>query len=246
MSVSLEVIGCGDAFASGGRFHTSFFVRHPGRPFLIDCGASTPTALQQRRIQAADVTLIAVSHLHGDHFGGLPFLLMDAAYNRPRTEPLSIVGPAGIEARVLAALDVLYPGTRRAVSKVPVRFCELEPRKTFDADGVQITAIPVDHSSKTACFALRVAVDGKVIAYSGDTEWTPALVEASAGADLFVCECTGWDTPLYSHISHAELCAHAEELHGVRMVLVHLGPEMLAHCAESRWPCAEDGMVIQL
>jgi len=87
---------------------------------------------------------------------------------------------------------------------------------------------------------------GKVIAYSGDTQWTPELVEACRGADLFVCECTGFDEPINSHLSHADLCAHASELGDVRLVLTHLGPDMLAHRSRSRWPCAHDGLIVDV
>jgi ribonuclease BN (tRNA processing enzyme) len=246
-AVTLEFIGCGDAFASGGRFHTCFLVRGSGRPFLIDCGASAPVALQRRGVNPSGICLVIVSHLHGDHVGGLPFLLMDAAYNRRRAEPLVVAGPRGIEASVLAALDALYPGTRDTVStRVPVRFVELESRRELPLDGVLVTAMGVEHSDKTPCLGIRVALDRKVIAYSGDTAWTPALVELSRGADVFVCECTGFDQPLYSHLSHVELTTHASEFDGVRIVLTHLGPHMLAHAAEARWPCAEDGMVIEV
>jgi ribonuclease BN (tRNA processing enzyme) len=245
--VTLEFIGCGDAFASGGRFQTCFLVRGTGGPFLIDCGASAPVALQRRGVDVSDIGLVIVSHLHGDHAGGLPFLLLDAAYNRPRTEPLVLAGPPGIEARVLDTLEALYPGTREAVSaRVPVRFVELESRREMTFGSVLVTAVDVEHSPKTPCLGIRVELDRKVIAYSGDTQWTPALIELSRGADLFVCECTGFDEPLYSHLSYAELSAHASELEAVRMVLTHLGPGMLAHAAEARWPCADDGLVIEV
>jgi ribonuclease BN (tRNA processing enzyme) len=246
-AVTLDFIGCGDAFASGGRFQTCFLVRGTGRPCLIDCGASAPVALQQRGVDPAGIGLVLVSHLHGDHAGGLPFLLLDAAYNRARAAPLVVAGPPGVEACVLGMLDMLYPGTREAVhARVPVRFLELEPQRATDVDDVRVTAYEVRHSPKTPCLGLRLEVDGKVIAYSGDTQWTPALVELARGADLFVCECTAFDEPLYSHLSHAELSAHASELGGVRMVLTHLGPDMLRHRGETRWPCAEDGLVIEV
>jgi len=245
--LTLEFIGCGDAFSSGGRVQTCFLVRGAGAPFLIDCGASAPLALQRREIDLSAIGVVLVSHLHGDHFGGLPFLLLDAAYNRPRSTPLVMAGPPGIEARVLGTLDLLYPGTRESVAaRVPTRFLELDPLHPTALDGVAVTAFEVEHSSKTTCFALRVSAGAKVITYSGDTQWTPALVEAARGADLFVCECAGFDAPLYSHLSHAELSAHASDFHGVRMLLTHLGPEMLARRSETRWPCAEDGMVLAI
>jgi ribonuclease BN (tRNA processing enzyme) len=245
--VTLEFIGCGDAFASGGRFHTCLLARGSGPPFLIDCGASAPVALQRRGVDPSAICLVIVSHLHGDHVGGLPFLLLDAAYNRPRSEPLVVAGPPGIEAGVLDALDVLYPGTRDAVSaRVPVRFVELENSRELAIGGVRVTALGVEHSRETPCLGIRVELDRKVIAYSGDTQWTPALVDLARGADLFVCECTGFQEPVPAHLSHAELAAHASEFGGVRMVLTHLGPHMLAHAADAQWPCADDGLVIEV
>lgn len=245
--LTLEFIGCGDAFASGGRFQTCFLVRGGDRPVLIDCGASAPVALQQRGVDITGIGLVVVSHLHGDHFGGLPFLLLDAAYNRPRTSPLAVAGPPGIEGHVLDMLDMLYPGTRESVrARVPVHFVELEPGRSTTQEDVRLTAFGVQHSSMTTCLAVQVEIRETVIAYSGDTQWASALVELARAADLFICECTGFAEPVYSHLSYAELCEHASEFDGVRMVLTHLGPDMLAHRAETRWPCAEDGMVIDV
>ena len=246
-AVTLEFIGCGDAFASGGRFQTCFLVRTAGRAFLIDCGASAPVALQQGGVDPAGIGLVVVSHLHGDHVGGVPFLLLDAAYNRPRALPLVVAGPPGVESCVMQTLEILYPGTRESVSgRVPVRFVELDPQQAIAIDDVLVSAFEVEHSSKTACLAVRVEVEGKIVAYSGDTQWTPALIELSRGVDVFICECTGFESPVYSHVSHADLCEHAGELDGVRMVLTHLGPEMLAHQEEARWPCAHDGLIIEI
>jgi ribonuclease BN (tRNA processing enzyme) len=245
--VTLEFLGCGDAFSSGGRFHTCFLVRGAARPVLIDCGASAATALEKARVNPAEIGVVIVSHLHGDHFGGLPFLLLDGAYNRPRTAPLVVAGPPGIEACVYEAVDLMYPGTREAVAaQVPARFVELEHGRGVRLDDVEVTAFQVVHSRSTTCFGLRVSIGGKVFAYSGDAQWSQALVDVSRGADLFVCECTGFDQPLYSHMSHTELCEHAAELGGVRLMLTHLGRDVLDHLDELRWPFAEDGLVVEL
>ena len=111
--LTLEFIGCGDAFASGGRFQTCFLVRGGDRPVLIDCGASAPVALQQRGVDITGIGLVVVSHLHGDHFGGLPFLLLDAAYNRPRTSPLVVAGPPGIRGACARHARHAVPGHAR-------------------------------------------------------------------------------------------------------------------------------------
>ena len=76
----LTIVGSGDAFGSGGRFNTCFHLAAVGRNFLIDCGASTHVALRVRDIDPNTVDAIVLSHLHGDHFGGIPFILIDAQY----------------------------------------------------------------------------------------------------------------------------------------------------------------------
>lgn len=244
---SVEFIGSGDAFGSGGRFHACVLVHWAGAPFLLDCGASSPTRLQQRNLHLPDVGLVVVTHLHGDHFGGIPFLLLDATYNRHRTTPLVVAGPPGIAARVLEALEVLYPGTRSATeASVPMEFVEFDPGVAQAVGGVQVTALPVQHSSRQPCFGVRVEVDGRVIACSGDTEWTPSIVELARGADLFVCECVAFEREVPSHLSHAVLRAHAAELAAREIVLTHLGEEMIARQAESQWRCAYDGLRIEL
>jgi ribonuclease BN (tRNA processing enzyme) len=245
-TVVVEFLGCGDAFGSGGRFHSCLMLEAGGPPVLVDCGASAVTALQQRRIDPRQIGAIVLTHLHGDHFGGLPFLLLDWAYNRPRTTPLVIAGPAGTEARLLEALDVLFSGSRGIVPRVPVRFVEWAPHQPADLEGLQVVPFPVRHSKSTPCFALRLTIRGRTVACSGDTEWTDELIEASRDADLFVCECFSRETPVASHLSLATLRANADRLLARRIVLTHLGPEMLGEPLVAEWECARDGLVITL
>src|SRR5262249_25421549 len=80
LDMRVTVIGCGDAFGSGGRFNTCFMLETVKATLLVDCGASTPVALNARGIEHRNIDGIVLSHLHGDHFGGLPFLLLDAQF----------------------------------------------------------------------------------------------------------------------------------------------------------------------
>jgi ribonuclease BN (tRNA processing enzyme) len=245
MPYTVEFIGSGDAFGSGGRCHTCLLVRGGREGVLIDCGAAAPVALQQRGVALTDIGLVLLSHLHGDHFGGVPLLLLDAVFNRPRRMPLVIAGPRGCETRVMAALDVLFPGTTDAVAaRAVARFADLEPFAAATFGDVTVTAVPVRHSRSIECFALRLELSGRVLTYSGDTEWTPALVEASRDADLFICECSTFERPVPGHLSHSVLEAHAGELTAARIVLTHAGPEMLDRRDGGRWPVADDGLVL--
>src|SRR5918996_5153246 len=97
----LTIIGCGDAFGAGGSFQTSFHVRADASTFLIDCGASTLIGMRRLGLEPNDIDTVFVTHLHGDHVGGLPWLLVDGIYASKRTRPLQVTGPRGIETRFL-------------------------------------------------------------------------------------------------------------------------------------------------
>ena len=97
--MQVQFVGCGDAFGSGGRQNTCFHVTGNSVNCLIDCGASALPALKRYGITRNDIDLILITHFHGDHFAGLPFLLLDAQFSR-RSRPLVIAGPEGIETRL--------------------------------------------------------------------------------------------------------------------------------------------------
>src|SRR5437762_2999841 len=107
--VAVRFLGCGDTFGSGGRFQTCFYVQSEEARFLIDCGASSLIAMRRFGVDPLAVETILITHLHGDHFGGLPFFLLDAQLVSRRTEPLVIAGPPGLEARTRAAMEALFP-----------------------------------------------------------------------------------------------------------------------------------------
>src|SRR5215471_3420185 len=105
----LTILGSGDAFGSGGRFNTCFFLETAKGNVIVDFGASSLIALKARHIDPNRIDGILLSHLHGDHFGGLPFLLLDAQFLSRRTQPLLIAGPPGTRARLDALLEVFFP-----------------------------------------------------------------------------------------------------------------------------------------
>src|SRR6476619_5574147 len=109
MTMRLTIVGSGDAFGSGGRFNTCFWLETAKATLLIDCGASSLVALKAHGLDHRRVDGIILSHLHGDHFGGLPLLLLDGQLLNRRARPLLIAGPPGTRARLDAALDVFFP-----------------------------------------------------------------------------------------------------------------------------------------
>src|SRR5256714_9996257 len=100
MAVSVRFVGSGDSFGSGGRFQTCIVVDGPGSRFAIDFGTSSLIALAQQGIEHNSLDAIVLTHLHGDHCGGVPFPLIDAMLAPPRTPPLTIAGPPDLRRRM--------------------------------------------------------------------------------------------------------------------------------------------------
>jgi ribonuclease BN (tRNA processing enzyme) len=216
---------------------------------LLDCGASSLVALNQQRQDPNQIGLVLVSHLHSDHFGGLPFLILDGKFTH-RTRPLHIAGPAGVGQRVQAAMEVLFPGSTRVHRRYRVYFHELTDRRPlrFDLEPTELVVIPFEvvHASGAPALALRVAWQCHTIAYTGDTEWTEALVELARGADLLIAEGYTDQRKIRFHLDLATLQQHAGRLGARRIVLTHMSPELLARADEVGWETARDGMTLEL
>jgi ribonuclease BN (tRNA processing enzyme) len=244
--MTVRLLGCGDAFGSGGRFQTCIHVQGKSGQWLIDCGASSLIAMKRFGIDPSALESVLISHLHGDHFGGLPFLLLDAQFVARRTRPLVIAGPPGLAARLEAALEVLFPGSSATAWRFELQVIELPADETAMIGLLAVTPSTVVHASGAPAYALRLACDGKTLAYSGDTEWTEALREAARDADVFICEAYTYNRKFPYHLDYQTLLAHREELGCHRLVLTHLGDDMLARLTDLTVEVARDGMVITI
>ena len=244
--VKLRVMGCGDAFGSGGRFNTCFVVDDAHGRFAIDFGATSLLALNTRGVDPASLDLIVVSHLHGDHFGGLPFLLLHREFMAVDKAPLTIAGPPGLGNRLRALFDCLYPGLWKDPWSFPLDIVEVEPGTARDlGERRLLTEAVKHHAGPEPCTAIRIATSSRTIVYSGDTGWTEALVRLAEGSDLFICECNDLhDQPYEGHLSYQMLSAELGRFASKRLVLTHLGPAMLAAAGGLEVECAADGMEI--
>jgi ribonuclease BN (tRNA processing enzyme) len=244
--MEIRFLGSGDAFGSGGRYHTCFLVTAAETRFLIDCGASSLIALKRYGVDPNSIDAVLVSHLHGDHFGGLPFFLLDAHLVSRRTRPLTLAGPPGFRDRLRQAQEVFFPGSTGIASKFGLTVIEMPERVMQRIGSVQVTPFLVQHYSGAPPYALRIEVDGRVVTYSGDTEWVENLIPAAAGADLFITEAYFYDKKVKYHLDYATLRTRLADIGAKRVILTHMSAEMLARRAAVDLDCAEDGLAITI
>jgi ribonuclease BN (tRNA processing enzyme) len=243
----LTVVGSGDAYGSGGRFNTCFLVETTKATVLVDCGASSLVALKALGIDPTRIDGVILSHLHGDHFGGLPFLFMDAQFLTARRRPFLIAGPPGTRARLDAALEVFFPRSSRLKWGFSWDVVEIEPGQSRDIFGHSIETAEVVHLSGAPSTAVRLSDGESTLAYSGDTEWTDALLPIANGADLFIVECFSYAGGASGHMNWETLKTRLCDLRAQRIMVTHMSPTMLCRVDEIRATgllVADDGNVL--
>jgi len=240
--MELTFVGCGDAFGTAGRFNTCFYVKAENTAFLIDCGATSMVAIRKHGIDPNSVDTILLTHLHGDHFAGIPFFILDAQLYSKRDTPLTIAGPPGTKARLRDAMELLFPGSADAPRKFETQVIEMPKLETTMVNGLAVETFPVSHACGDPPYALRVTADGKTVAYTGDTQWCEGVAGAGQNADLFITECLFFDKQVKGHLDLATLASHMAEIQPKRLILTHFGPDMMAHLSEvTDYELAEDG-----
>lgn len=246
--MKLTIAGSGDAFGSGGRLNTCFLLETAKATLLVDCGASAMPALKKQGIDPNRIEAIVLSHLHGDHFGGLPFLLLDAQFLSRREQPLLIAGPPGTRARLDALLEVFFPKSTGSKWRFAWRVEEIAVGIETDLLGHSLSTAEVIHQSGAPSTAVRVSDGEKIFAYSGDTEWTDALRAIAANADLFICECYGYAGKIAGHITWEILKSRLADLGAKRTMVTHMNPSVLDRLEELKAAgvlIADDGLQLE-
>ena len=239
-------IGTSDAFGAGGRRQSAYLVRGESSSILLDCGVTTVTGLAHLGIERNEIDAIVVSHFHGDHFGGIPAMLLAAVYGDLRRRPLDVAGPAGIEERVRNVAWALgHPIEGRELG-FELRFREIPAGVRTRIAGFEVETFQTHHAPEACPHGVVCRTDGRSIAFSGDTGWFDELPARVAGADLFLCECTQDRRGYAYHLSLEELEPRRNDLDCGRVLLTHLGREMRERKDYRGFEVADDGVVVKV
>ncbi|MFZ5556467.1 MAG: MBL fold metallo-hydrolase [Pseudomonadota bacterium] len=239
-------LGSGDFFGSGGRFQTCILVETGGSRILLDCGASSLIAMRQAGVEPGSIDAIVLTHFHGDHCAGVPWYVFDAMFVSRRARPLTIAGPAGLRQRLAIVWDAILPGSAHLTPRFPVEYLELAPGREHPVCGAVVRVRPAAHTPETSPLMVRLEANGRALAFSGDTQWTEELVALADGADALIVECSEYRRRVPGHMTYTDIEAQRGRLGARRVVLTHMGAEMLAHAGEVPELCARDGLTLDL
>ena len=245
----LTVVGCGDAFGSGGRANACFWLETGAATVALDFGATSLVALKRMGLDPNRLDAVLISHLHGDHFGALPFLLLDAQFDSGRETPLTIVGPVGLRERLTAAQEVFFPGSSQNQWRFKLEVVELPCGTPLRVAGLDVVSFEVIHPSGAPATALRLSDGERTLAYSGDTSWTDRLVDAAQGADLLIVECYRLASAPANHLDLATLDDKRAILGAGRILLTHMSDEVLSRMPDLEakgYEVARDGLVVDI
>ncbi|HWA34930.1 MAG TPA: MBL fold metallo-hydrolase [Cyclobacteriaceae bacterium] len=237
----LRCLGAGDAFGSGGRLNACFYIKHGDVSVLLDCGASSLIALKKAGIDPGIIDIIIISHLHGDHFGGIPFLIRETQISRRREKPLTIIGPPGIESKVNDGLDCFFPGPTNLGTSFEINYLTYSESQRVQLSDISISAWKAIHTPGTNPHSLRIGFGERLIAYSGDTEWYEDLVAISSDADIFICEGYTYSQPKRYHMWIGKLMENKERITARQVVITHLGQDALDNIPNIPFTVANDG-----
>ena len=159
---------------------------------------------------------------------------------------MTIAGPPGMEERVARLYATLYPHTSSLSVPYEILYSEMSTGIQVKPGGVVVLPYEVPHLDDEQCFGFRVETDGRTIAYSGDAGWTDTLYPLSACADLFICECSSFQSRVPFHLDYLRLVENRDRFTCKRIVLSHLGAEVLTRRSEIDMELAYDGLYIEL
>ena len=244
--LKIRCIGTGDAFGTDGRLNSCYHLTWQGQQLLLDCGSSSVIGMHRYGIDSGQIDTVIISHLHGDHFGGIPYVLLAGKYQSNRTRPLTLIGPPNLQQQVEIVTEGLYPGLISKKLPFPLIYKQLNPHQPEQIESIKLKSFYMNHGGSKYAYGLRLEVADKVISYTGDTEWTNQLIPLAQGSDLLIAECYAYDQPIPAHLDYKTLFMHRKKLASQRIVLTHMGSAMLAQQGKLEFEMLNDGDLLEI
>jgi len=185
--MEITFLGSSNAFAAEGRYFSSFLV--DGK-YLFDAPPTLLPQIKQLHVPLTDIEVVFLTHHHGDHFMGMPFLFLEYMYMTERTNDLFIVGPPGVRDWIEDFSDRCYPNITRDAGYKRI-YVDAAPGKEQTAGPVTFWSVPMCHVTEHMdAFGYRARINGKTVAYTGDTMFCEEVISLAEGTDVLVLDCT--------------------------------------------------------
>jgi ribonuclease Z len=220
-ALELTFLGSGNAFA-GDRYWSSFVLN---RRYLFDAPPTLLPHLNKLGIPTLDIAAVFITHFHADHFFGLPFLYLDYEHLSDRTEDLVIVAPPGGEEIVERVSQLGFAGLTRGSARYRRIYQEARDGRQGTAAGLPYRAVAVEQGSSGSldCFGYAVTLNGRTLAYTGDTIMCDGVRELARDSDVLVIDCSCWGETCEHHMSFGEIQRFRKEVPPkTTFVLTHL------------------------
>ena len=222
--MELTVLGTGTVVPSARRTAAAHWVETGSVRLLLDCGAGTLHRAAQYGVPWHEVTHVALTHFHVDHWGELPMLLFALRWGvePARKERLHLIGPVGLHGRMVHLSDAL--GDWLLEPDLPLEIHETTPGDDYTlAHDVVLESCTTPHSDESLAYAIRDS-DGRMV-YTGDTGPSESLADWALGCDLLLSECSlPEERAIAIHLTPAQAGELARRAEARRLVLTHLYP----------------------
>jgi ribonuclease BN (tRNA processing enzyme) len=221
-SLELVFLGTGNAFAMANRYWGTILVNNS---ILLDCSPITVPHMKLLNRNLTNLEFIFITHFHGDHYLGLPFLLLDYGYLDMPKRPLHIIGPEGIRSRIEQITELSFSNlVDKLVGRVDLIFHEISKAEDLVVNDLSFRAVPMAHGNNPA-FGYKLAVEGHSIAYTGDTDMGPGVLDLAKDVELLIIELSNPYQDVPGHMSLKKLKELKEKIDpSVKLALNHVGP----------------------
>ena len=219
--MELVLLGTGCPQCDPDRRGPSNLVRARGKHFLVDCGSGVTQRLVEAGTKGAALDALFLTHLHTDHLVDF-YQLVISSWHQGRDRPQRVFGPPGTRAFVEGTMALwateraqrISHEKRASLAAFEMDVTEIAAGTVWDEGDVRVTAVAVAHQPVRHAFGFVFEADGHKIAFSGDTAYCPALIEAAKGADALVHECfLHGEMPVVAGVRSAETVAAVASYH---------------------------------